>query len=219
LAALLDHEQALAPGLAYGGTIAVEYALSGSTRGLLHSEIQEILSSTEFGSTLPQAYQLASRLQGTDEAETLVGTTNSDRINGGAGADLLVGGVGSDDYVLARGYGIDTIQEDDATAGNADRATFATGIASDQLWLTRSGDDLEISVIGTTDKFVVADWYAGDQHRVEQFRTADGKVLVDAQVQNLVNAMASFAPPAMGQTTLPPTYASSLQPTIAANWQ
>jgi hypothetical protein len=38
-------------------------------------------------------------------------------------------------------------------------------------------------------------------------------------VQNLVDAMAAFAPPAPGQTTLPPEYASQLNPVIAANWQ
>jgi len=43
--------------------------------------------------------------------------------------------------------------------------------------------------------------------------------LLDSQVQNLVSAMAGFAPPAAGQTTLPANYASSLAPTLAANWQ
>ena len=43
--------------------------------------------------------------------------------------------------------------------------------------------------------------------------------LLDSQVQNLVSAMASFSPPAMGQTTLPQNYADALNPVIAANWQ
>jgi len=58
-----------------------------------------------------------------------------------------------------------------------------------------------------------------DNH-VEQFKTTDGaKTLLDSNVQNLVNAMASFAPPAAGQTSLPTAYQSSLAPVIAANWQ
>jgi hypothetical protein len=40
-----------------------------------------------------------------------------------------------------------------------------------------------------------------------------------APVQNLVQAMASFSPPAMGQTTLPQDYRDSLAPVLAANWQ
>ena len=51
------------------------------------------------------------------------------------------------------------------------------------------------------------------------FRSGNGNVLLDSQVQNLVNAMASFAPPAAGQTTLPTNYQTSLAPVIAANWQ
>ena len=54
---------------------------------------------------------------------------------------------------------------------------------------------------------------------VEQFKTSDGKTLLDSQVQNLVNAMAAFAPPAAGQSTLPAAYATALTPVLAANWQ
>ena len=49
--------------------------------------------------------------------------------------------------------------------------------------------------------------------------TSDGKVLLDSQVQNLVQAMAAFAPPAAGQTTLNASQQAALAPVIAANWQ
>jgi hypothetical protein len=49
-------------------------------------------------------------------------------------------------------------------------------------------------------------------------RTSDGKLLLDSQVQNLVQAMAGFAPPAAGQTTLPAKYQAGLDSVIAANW-
>ena len=65
----------------------------------------------------------------------------------------------------------------------------------------------------------VNNWYLGSQHRVEQFKTSDGKTLLDSQVQNLVSAMAGFAPPAAGQTTLNSARAAALAPVIAANWQ
>ena len=44
-------------------------------------------------------------------------------------------------------------------------------------------------------------------------------MLLDTQVENLVAAMAAFAPPAAGQTTLSQSYQDALQPVIAANWQ
>ena len=69
------------------------------------------------------------------------------------------------------------------------------------------------------EQFTIANWYAGSQYRLEQFRTSDGQTLLESQVQNLVDAMAAFSPPPPGQETLPPDYATALNPVIAANWQ
>ncbi len=158
-------------------------------------------------------------LTGNSGINTLTGNAGNDTLNGGAGADILVGGTGNDTYWLGRGYGLDTINENDATAGNTDVARFDTGIARDQLWFTKTGNNLDVSIVGTTDKFTISNWYLGNQYHVEQFRTSDGKTLLDSQVQNLVNAMAAFSPPAAGQTTLPANYSTTLAPVIAANWQ
>ncbi|TAH10599.1 MAG: hypothetical protein EAZ11_11760, partial [Curvibacter sp.] len=158
-------------------------------------------------------------LLGNTGANVLTGNAGNDTLNGGAGADSLVGGVGNDTYWLGRGYGFDTIAENDATSGNTDVARFDTGIATDQLWFTKVGNNLDVSIIGTSDKFTLANWYLGNQYHVEQFKTSDGKTLLDSQVQNLVSAMAAFSPPAAGQTTLATNYANTLNPVIAANWQ
>lgn len=109
--------------------------------------------------------------------------------------------------------------QNDATAGNTDIARFLSGISEYQLWFQRTGNDLVTSIIGTSDKLTMQNWYLGNANHVEQFKTAEGKTLLDSQVQNLVNAMAAFSPPAPGQETLPPAYASALDPVIAANWQ
>lgn len=92
-------------------------------------------------------------------------------------------------------------------------------IAADQLWFRRVSSDLEISVIGSGDKTTISTWYSGSAYHVEQFTTADGKLLLDSQVENLVSAMASFNPPASGQRTLPQDYRDALEGTIAANWK
>jgi Ca2+-binding RTX toxin-like protein len=158
-------------------------------------------------------------LTGNTGANTLTGGAGNDTLNGGAGADALVGGTGNDTYWLGRGYGADTVTENDATAGNTDVARFDTGIAVDQLWFTKTGNNLNVSIIGTADKFTLSNWYLGNQYHVEQFKTSDGKTLLDSQVQNLVQAMASFAPPPVGQTTLTVAQQTALAPVIAANWQ
>ncbi len=97
-------------------------------------------------------------------------------------------------------------------------ARFDASIATDQLWFSHISNNLEVSIIGTSDKLTLTNWYLGNQYHVEQFKTSDGKTLLDSQVQNLVSAMAAFSPPAAGQTTLSASYQMSLAPVIAANW-
>jgi VCBS repeat-containing protein len=178
----------------------------------------ENLTLTGSGAISGTGNALANVLVGNTAANTLTGGAGNDTLDGKAGADSLVGGVGSDTYLLGRGYGIDTITENDATAGNTDIAKFDATVATNQLWFVRVGNNLEVSIIGTTDKFVMTNWYLGSQYHVEQFRSGDGKTLLDSQVQNLVSAMAAFTPPAAGVTTLPANYATTLQPVLAANW-
>lgn len=137
-----------------------------------------------------------------------IGLNGNDLLDGGAGADVMLGG-----------YGNDRIQENDATAGNTDLALFDAGIAADQLRFRHVSNNLEVGSIGSADRFTLANWYLGNQYRVEQFRTSDGQSLLDSPVQNLVSAMAALAPPVMGETNLSAAYACQLAPVIAANWQ
>jgi len=152
--------------------------------------------------------------------DKLIGSYSSDTLDGGAGNDILIGGNGNDTYRFGASSGTDLIQENDSTVGNTDVLAIATGIDNSQLWFRHIGNDLEMSVIGTSDKTTVKDWYLSTANHVEQFKTTDGaKTLLDSNVQNLVNAMAAFAPPAAGQSTLPQNYQTALAPVIAANWQ
>ncbi|MBN8779576.1 Ig-like domain-containing protein [Thiobacillus sp.] len=160
------------------------------------------------------------RIEGGAGDSQITGSQGNDVILGGAGGDKFTGGLGNDTYLLGRGSGGDTIIENDSTAGNTDVAQFLSGVTADQIWFQHVGNNLEASIIGTGDKLVVKDWYLGSANHVEQFKTTDGaKTLLDSNVANLVNAMASFTPPAAGQTTLPTNYQTNLASVIAANWQ
>jgi len=161
---------------------------------------------------------LADRLDGGEGNDTLNGGAGNDTLDGGAGNDALNGGAGNDTYLFNRGSGRDTVYDYDTTAGNADIAQFGANISSDQLWFSRNGSDLSIDVIGTDNRLTISNWYASSGYRVEQFKTNDGKTLLDSQVQNLVDAMASFSPPAAGQTTLPNSHQNGLNTVLAANW-
>jgi len=206
------------------GDVVVEAAGAGTD--LVRSKVSHSLSANVenlalAGSNAISGYGngLDNWVSGNSASNTLTGAAGNDTLDGRAGTDLLVGGTGNDTYLMGRGYGADRVQESDATAGNTDVLQFLSGIAADQLWFRKVNSDLEVSVIGSSDKATLVAWYAGSRYHVEQFETSDGKTLLDSNVQNLVQAMAAFAPPPMGQTTLPESYAATLSPVIAANWQ
>ncbi|MDP1573035.1 MAG: calcium-binding protein, partial [Pseudomonadota bacterium] len=157
-------------------------------------------------------------LNGLGGNDWLHGSSGNDTLIGGTGTDYLNGGTGNDTYVFNLGDGVDTISDYDSSSGNQDTARFGAGINYDQLWLKRSGNNLEASVIGTADKVTIQNWYAGSANHVERFEAGD-RALLDSKVDLLVQAMAAFAPPAAGQSTLPDTYRQVLEPVLAANWQ
>ena len=165
---------------------------------------------------------LANVLIGNAGSNVLDGGAGNDDLWGGAGSDTLKGGLGNDIYRLKRGDGADIIQDQDSTAGNADQLILGSDVRFDQLWFQKGSNDLVVTIIGSNDKVTIQNWYlagSGTNNQIEQIRSGDGKLLLNSQVQNLVSAMASFSPPAAGQTSLPSNYSSSLQPTLAANWK
>lgn len=151
--------------------------------------------------------------------DILRGPGGNDTLAGGTGNDQLFGGSGADAYLFGRGDGADVLTDTDATANVLDTLKFDGSVTADQLWFRQVGMNLEISVIGTSDKVAVANWYQGAANHVEIFELANGTRLLDSQVQNRVDAMALFAPPAAGGTTLPTAYQTNLAPVTAANWQ
>jgi len=162
---------------------------------------------------------LDNRLTGNDADNILTGELGDDRLNGKEGIDTLIGGGGNDVYIFGRDYGVDTFIENDVTVGNTDVVRFLSGVSADQVWFENVGDvDLEVSIIGTTDMFVITDWYLGSAHQIELFKTSDGLTLQGDQVEVLVDAMDNFAVPDIGQTTLPAAYEAALDPVISALW-
>jgi Ca2+-binding RTX toxin-like protein len=166
------------------------------------------------------------RLHGGAGTDRLIGGSGSDRLAGGDADDYLEGGTGSDNYQFNRDDDVDTVVEsggsDPLAPGDApavDRLWFGKDIAPEQLWFEREGDALVVSLIGTRDKLRITDWYRDEGNEIEEFHTADGSVLLNTRVDQLVFAMASLAEPHFGELNLPPEYQDELQPVIAQAWQ
>jgi Ca2+-binding RTX toxin-like protein len=150
--------------------------------------------------------------------DNLLGGTGLDTLDGGMGNDQLTGGTGNDTYLFNRTYALDTILDSDTTAGNKDILQFGSDVANDQLWFSRVGNDLDVQIIGVNDHVTVSNWFSGNQYHVEELRSGNGKTLTDANVQNLVTAMASMTPPPTGQTSLTTAQHAALDSVIAASW-
>ncbi len=215
----------------YYGYTALELSIAGTTdkafiSGFFYGNNPEAtganpIQQVEFadGTIWDMQSILAKVYAGTDGDDTLTGTIGNDNFSDSSGNDMLAGGLGNDNYRFGRNSGQDVISDYDASAGNADTVSFGPDVSAEQLWFQRQDNNLEVSIIGTNDRLSIANWYVGDAYKVEEFRTSNGAMTIESQVQNLIQAMASFAPPAMGQTHLSPDVRSSLEMVLAASWR
>lgn len=146
------------------------------------------------------------------------GNAAANVLRGNSGSNTLTGAAGNDTYLFGLGGASDTIVDTDSTAGNADKLLFDAGTAYDQLWFKHTGTSLEVSIIGTSDKVTISNWYNGSSNHVERIQMADGHYLLDTQVESLVQAMAGMTPPAAGQTTLTTAQHQQLDSVLASSW-
>jgi Ca2+-binding RTX toxin-like protein len=155
-------------------------------------------------------------LTGKDGNDTLNGSAGNDTLAGGKGNDSLIGGKGNDTYLFNRGDGQDVIVDTDSTLFNSDLLKLG-GATSKQLWLTKSGSNLDIKILGTQDKVTVQNWFAGSANQVEKITASDGKSLSASKVNALVNAMASFTPPA-DAASLPANTPAAVTKLVTSSW-
>jgi Ca2+-binding RTX toxin-like protein len=175
-----------------GGDLALGYSLTGEV-------LQPVISGTQ-GNDLLEGDGTAQllfgdsgddSLAGFDGDDVLVGASGNDTLDGGAGNDTLRGASGDDVYLFGRGDGNDVIQENDATAGNRDVVQLAVN-AADAVF-ARSGSDLIVALHGSTDTLTVRSWYDNTANQTEVIQTADGSTLLNTQVEQLIQAMATFS--------------------------
>jgi VCBS repeat-containing protein len=101
-------------------------------------------------------------LLGGNGFDVLKGGAGDDILDGGRGFDLLNGGAGNDTFVLARGFGVDTIQ--DFTDGQ-DKLGLAGGLTFGQVTISslfgntliRSGSDLLAVLTGVNSSLITVE--------------------------------------------------------------
>jgi Ca2+-binding RTX toxin-like protein len=129
-------------------------------------------------------------LYGLDGDDVLIGGLGNDQIIagngndfliGGAGNDQLFGGFGSDIYSFCRGDGVDVIVDNDAESGKFNRLNFGDDVAPSDVFASREGDDLVLSILQSSDSVRVVDFYRSASpfnpfNSIQEMGFADGSV-------------------------------------------
>jgi Ca2+-binding RTX toxin-like protein len=129
-------------------------------------------------------------LQGGVGSDALDGGAGADTLRGGLGNDMVNGGSGNDTYLFGRGEGQDLVQD---SGGSADRVAYDAGINPLDLVISRQANDLRLSIHGSTDYVTVQNWYTSSSNRTETIQAGNGQALLSTQVDQLIQAMASFS--------------------------
>ncbi|WP_280518221.1 cadherin domain-containing protein [Pseudoxanthomonas helianthi] len=138
-------------------------------------------------------------LYGGDGDDLIDAQAGNDQLIGGKGNDTLIGGDDSDIYIVDLDSGADTIQNYDPNGTDIDAIGYQ-GITRDRLWFARNGNDLVISVVGTTVQTTVKDWYltatASDRANYKIDFIIAGEHYSDTiNAEGLVTLMAGYTKP------------------------
>ncbi|WP_247419400.1 hemolysin-type protein [Ralstonia pseudosolanacearum] len=156
-------------------------------------------------------------------------TGSRNTIQVGNGANAIEVGAGTNDIYV--GNGTDTVKTGNGVNslhlgtgqvtltnyGGQDTVYLSSSVNEDQLWFAQEGNDLLVTVDGTSSSLRLTDWFNGATHAT--LMASDGHQLIDSQVASLVQAMAQLSPPPAGQTSLSPEQRESLTPVIASSWR
>ena len=131
---------------------------------------------------------------------------------------MLYGGHGADTYLINQGDGQDILVETLCEDLSMDRVLFGDNIQISNLWFSVAGNDLLITLLGSTDKVSVHDWVT-QSNTIEQYVTSDGFGLSADNVHQLVDAMAAYEPTTDGTVSLTADEQLQIDAVIAATWQ
>lgn len=157
------------------------------------------------------------RLLGGAGKDRLIGGAGNDILNGGGGNDILRGNVGNDIYVFNKASGRDVIINSDNQTSSFDRARF-NNVSYQDLWFSRTNQDLRITVAGTNTQVRVKDWYVGHANQLDLIQAGSAKLRF-AQIDTLVNAMAAYDVPLGSGNVIPSDVQDELKATLAEAWQ
>jgi Ca2+-binding RTX toxin-like protein len=130
---------------------------------------------------------LGNTITGNRGNNVITGGVGNDTLTGGQGDDTLIGGGGNDTYWFAPGDGQDIIWDN----GGTDLMNLWAD--KENIIFARASGDLVIRHHGASDSVTIRNWYRSSNSQIEQLRSADNATLLNTQVANLIQAMATFS--------------------------
>ncbi|MFD1245101.1 calcium-binding protein [Paralysiella testudinis] len=165
-----------------------------------------------------KAYQDNIALFGFAGDDVLIGRWGNEMLIGGKGNDCLEGSLGDDLYVFAKGDGQDRIYD-----SGGDDTLRLSDLTVNDLWFSRKGLDLEVSVIGSDDKITIENqflWFFGHPNQVDNIRLDNGTMLDNKQLNQLISMMAAFTPKQNDTLSVPEQMQHYLQQMgVGAYWR
>lgn len=145
-------------------------------------------------------------LSGGDGDDFLYGGAGNDTLSGDAGNDVIQGGLNDDTYVFSTTAGNDTLTDSDGKNG-----IVITDATHDRIWLSQSGSDLMVGIIGSTASIRVVNYFATTTPSLMFSIATTDETLFLKYAGPLITAMGAIsatAPASMPQsvTDLLPTY-------------
>ncbi len=153
-------------------------------------------------------------LEGGNGDDRLYGGYGNDILDGGAGNDYLEGGAGDDTYIFRAGDGQDTINN----YGGGDDLLKFVDFNPAELWFGQTGNHLTIGLVGTQDQVTVNNWFYNDNYKIDTIE-ANGSVIAETQVAQMVQAMAVLGAPAGVDGGWTDEQRKALNPIVASYWQ
>ncbi|HEU5135250.1 MAG TPA: calcium-binding protein [Steroidobacteraceae bacterium] len=115
--------------------------------------------------------------------DTLIGGAGDDYLYGGANEDVLAGGAGNDHlngeggddvFVFGRGDGQDVVNAYDLGVDKRDELRLGPDVGINDVLLTRYSSDLVVSIVGTTDRITISNFFYSDDYAINGIRLSDG---------------------------------------------
>ncbi|MFA8329355.1 beta strand repeat-containing protein [Burkholderia ubonensis] len=172
-----------------GDQIKLDGLLSGWYYGIQQVQFAD-------GTTWSRSQLVNAATTGTAGDDTLYGSSAADVFDGNGGNDREIGNGGNDTYVVRASYGGLTIVNGIANNNVAQGNLVIDGANPENVWLQQVGNDLHVDLMGTTTSATIQNWFGSSYSALAELTVAggaSGNATLDTQVNQLIQAMATFS--------------------------